>query len=138
MPSGAMYMMVKIEQSGFSQTFDNDFEIVKALVTEQSIFCLPGNCFNIPNFFRIVLTVPKEMLIEACDRMEEFFKKYYDHHILGMEMACFFMEEDSTYTDHQQANDHQLTEKNSTTKKFSATLIVEALSNSKLSQDKQF
>ena len=131
-------MMVKIEQSGFSQTFDNDFEIVKALVTEQSIFCLPGNCFNIPNFFRIVLTVPKEMLIEACDRMEEFFKKYYDHRILGMEMACFFMEEDSTYTDHQQANDHQLTEKNSTTKKFSATLSVEALSNSKLSQDKQF
>ena len=138
MPSGAMYMMVSIEQSGFSQTFKNDFEIVKALVTEQSIFCLPGNCFNIPNFFRIVLTVPTEMLIEACDRMMEFCKKYYDHRILGKEMACFFTEENFSCVDHQQTNIYQLNGKNSTNKKFSATLSVQALCKPKLSLDKQF
>ena len=46
-------MMVRIDISGFYHTFDNDLEIVEALVTEQSVFCLPGKCFNIPNFFRI-------------------------------------------------------------------------------------
>merc|ERR1711988_408116 len=93
MPSGAMYMMVGIDRAGFSKDFDNDLEIVEAMVTEQSVFCLPGKCFNIPNFFRIVLTVPKEMLIDACDRMMEFGKKYYDHKIAGQELA-YFMEYD--------------------------------------------
>lgn len=79
MPSGAMYMMVGIDQAGFSETFHNDLEIVEAMVTEQSVFCLPGKCFNIPNFFRIVLTVPEEMMIEACDRIAEFCQKHYNY-----------------------------------------------------------
>jgi Aminotransferase class I and II len=66
-----MYMMVGIDRKSFPK-FQNDLQIVEALVREQSVFCLPGKCFNIPDFFRIVLTVPKEMLVEACDRIEEF------------------------------------------------------------------
>jgi len=71
MPEGAMYMMVGINMSSFPD-FQNDLQVVEALVKDQSVFCLPGKCFNIANFFRIVLTVPKDMLIEACDRIEEF------------------------------------------------------------------
>lgn len=71
MPEGAMYMMVGINLASFP-SFQNDLQVVEALVREQSVFCLPGKCFNIPNFFRIVLTVPKEMLIEACNRIEDF------------------------------------------------------------------
>jgi len=78
MPSGAMYMMVGIDQSGFSKQFNNDLDIVEAMVTQQSVFCLPGKCFNIPNFFRIVLTVPAELMIEACDRISEFCHLHYD------------------------------------------------------------
>ena len=85
-------MMVRVEQTGFCQSFDNDLDIVEALVTEQSVFCLPGKCFNIPNFFRIVLTVPQEMLIEACNRMMEFCKKYYDHRIAGKEIPYFIFQ----------------------------------------------
>ena len=33
------------------------------------------------------------MLIDACDRMMEFGKKYYDHKIAGQELA-YFMEYD--------------------------------------------
>ena len=102
-----MYMMVRIDQSGFSQTFDNDLEIVEALVTEQSVFCLPGKCFNVPNFFRIVLTVPKEMLIEACNRMMEFCKKYYDHRIEGREIAYFHMEEDFSSSESSSEEDEE-------------------------------
>ena len=55
-------------------------EIVEAMVTEQSVFCLPGKCFNIPNFFRIVLTVPQEFMTEACDRIAKFCEENYNCH----------------------------------------------------------
>jgi tyrosine aminotransferase len=71
MPEGAMYMMVGIDLESFPD-FQNDLQVVEALVRDQSVFCLPGKCFNIPNFFRIVLTVPQEMLVEACNRIEDF------------------------------------------------------------------
>jgi tyrosine aminotransferase len=64
-----MYMMVGIDLSAFPG-YQTDLQIVEALVSEQSVFCLPGKCFNIPDFFRIVLTVPKEMLLEACNRIQ--------------------------------------------------------------------
>lgn len=41
------------------------------------MFCLPGKCFDVDNFIRIVLTVPKEMIIEACERIKEFCKEHY-------------------------------------------------------------
>jgi predicted nucleic acid-binding protein len=43
----------------------------------QSVFCLPSSCFDISNFMRIVLTVPKEMMIEACNRIKEFCEKHF-------------------------------------------------------------
>jgi hypothetical protein len=87
MPSGAMYMMVGIDRAGFSKDFSNDLEIVEAMVTEQSVFCLPGKCFNIPNFFRIVLTVPGNLMAEACDRIAEFCEKHYDIHASRFEIG---------------------------------------------------
>ena len=63
-----MYMMVGINPIFFPK-FRSDLHIVEALVEEQSVFCLPGKCFNYPNYIRIVLTVPKHLLIEACERI---------------------------------------------------------------------
>ena len=62
-------MMVGIDMGCFPD-FDTDLQIVEAMVTEQSVFCLPGKCFNYPDYFRIVLTVPQEMLVEACKRIQ--------------------------------------------------------------------
>ena len=70
-PSGAMYMMVGIDRTFFPE-FENDLEIVEAMVKEQSVFCLPGKCFNVKDFFRMVLTVPADQMLEACTRMQEF------------------------------------------------------------------
>jgi len=75
MPQGAMYMMVRVDMSRFPQ-FENDLEFVERLVSEQSVFCLPGKCFNYPNYVRIVLTVPENLLSKACDRMLEFCSQY--------------------------------------------------------------
>ncbi|KAK2708732.1 tyrosine aminotransferase-like [Artemia franciscana] len=71
MPSGAMYMMVGVDMHKFPK-FQTDLDLVEALVTEQSVFCLPGKCFDFPNYFRIVLTVPGELMKEACFRIREF------------------------------------------------------------------
>lgn len=62
-------MMVGIDMGCFPD-FETDLQIVEAMVTEQSVFCLPGKCFNYPDYFRIVLTVPQEMLVEACKRIQ--------------------------------------------------------------------
>ncbi|KAL7011425.1 hypothetical protein ACKWTF_014259 [Chironomus riparius] len=76
MPKGAMYMMVEIDMINFPDIND-ELDFVQKLVCEQSVFCLPGKCFGIDNFMRIVLTVPKEMIIEACERINEFCETHY-------------------------------------------------------------
>lgn len=71
MPTGAMYMMVAIRMDKFPD-FKSDLEFTQQLVTEQSVFCLPGKCFQYPNYFRVVLTIPEEKVTEACERIAEF------------------------------------------------------------------
>lgn len=107
MPSGAMYMMVGVDQAGFSKKFDNDLEIVEAMVTEQSVFCLPGKIFNIPNFFRIVLTVPEQFMVEACDRMAEFCSTHYDAKLAKTteEMLSLAMEDSSSALSNSSSSD---------------------------------
>lgn len=41
MPQGAMYMMIEIKMSLFPE-FKNELKFVERLVSEQSVFCLPG------------------------------------------------------------------------------------------------
>lgn len=76
MPDGAMYMMVGIDIEHFP-AFKSDTHFVQELVNEQSVFCLPGTCFECPNFMRIILTVPGDMMKEACMRMTEFCEANY-------------------------------------------------------------
>lgn len=71
-----MYMMIGIDTDRFPD-YDNELDFVQDLVKEQSVFCLPGQCFDYPNFIRIVLTVPKEMIVEACNRIAEFCAEHY-------------------------------------------------------------
>ncbi|CAM9790910.1 tyrosine aminotransferase [Lampetra fluviatilis] len=76
MPCGAMYMMVGIQMDKFPECKD-DVQFTQRLVTDQSVFCLPAKCFEYPNYFRVVLTVPREMLEEACMRIQDFCAKNY-------------------------------------------------------------
>lgn len=76
MPAGAMYMMVGIETECFPD-FDDDVEFTQKLLAEQSVFCLPAQCFQYPNYFRVVLTVPEEKMREACRRIQEFCSAHY-------------------------------------------------------------
>jgi len=58
-------------------TFKSDVDFTERMVTEQSVFCLPAKCFQYPNFFRIVLTVPEDKLQAACGRLAEFCAEHY-------------------------------------------------------------
>lgn len=73
-----MYLMTKIELEKFPQ-IDSCLTFIQKLLNEQSVGVLPGSpCFNFPGFFRIVLTVPEELIIESCERIRTFCEKYYE------------------------------------------------------------
>lgn len=82
MPDGAMYMMIGIEMDHFPE-YDSEMEFLEALIGEQSVFCLPGRCFDYPHYMRIVLTVPEEMIWEACTRIAEFCDKHHKKSMNG-------------------------------------------------------
>ncbi|XP_050361316.1 tyrosine aminotransferase [Nymphalis io] len=75
MPQGAMYMMIEIKLSHFPE-FSNECVFVERMVAEQSVFCLPGQCFDYPNYMRIVLTIPEDKMREACQRIVLFCKEH--------------------------------------------------------------
>jgi len=74
-PDAAMYMMVGFDPVFFPE-IHGDIEFTEKLISEQSVMCLPAACFEYPNFFRLVLTVPKDKLMEACTRIDEFCSKH--------------------------------------------------------------
>ncbi|XP_033929721.1 LOW QUALITY PROTEIN: tyrosine aminotransferase-like, partial [Melopsittacus undulatus] len=60
-PNGAMYLMVEIQMEHFPE-FENDVEFT---------------CFEYSDFFRVVITVPEEMILEACSHIQEFCEMHY-------------------------------------------------------------
>ncbi|RZC43232.1 tyrosine aminotransferase, partial [Asbolus verrucosus] len=75
MPQGTMYMMVEVHFNKFP--FKDGLHFVTKLMEEESVFCLPGDCFQLSGFMRIVLTVPEDLLLEACNRISEFCNRHY-------------------------------------------------------------
>jgi tyrosine aminotransferase len=70
-PQGAMYVMIRIDSAQFTDIAD-DVEFCQMLLTEESVFMLPGQCFGMPNFARVVFSAPAEKLSEAVARIERF------------------------------------------------------------------
>ncbi|CEP01204.1 Tyrosine aminotransferase [Plasmodiophora brassicae] len=75
-PQGAMYLMVRIDLGAFAG-FQNDMDFSQALLTEQSVFVLPGTAFRAPGFFRIVYCAPGPALDEAFDRIRAFCRRHH-------------------------------------------------------------
>jgi tyrosine aminotransferase len=74
-PYGAFYVMVKIDTSLFSDDIQDDVSFSAKLLKEESVMVLPGQCFNMKNFFRIVLCATEEKLCESFKRIEEFCQR---------------------------------------------------------------
>lgn len=76
-PQGAMYLMLEIKIDQF-KGFKSDVDFVEKLVEEESVFCLPGQCFRCPTpFVRIVFTPPEQQLRIAYQRIREFCARHH-------------------------------------------------------------
>ncbi|CAO4387123.1 unnamed protein product [Caenorhabditis nigoni] len=67
-PKGAMYMMVNISRPAYG----NDVNFCQNLIKEESVFCLPGQAFSAPGYFRVVLTSSTDDMEEAATRIRDF------------------------------------------------------------------
>uniref|UniRef100_A0A914HW76 Tyrosine aminotransferase n=1 Tax=Globodera rostochiensis TaxID=31243 RepID=A0A914HW76_GLORO len=67
-PQGAMYMMVGFDP----ELYGDETSFVQSLISEESVYCLPGSAFSLPNWFRLVLAFPEETTREACERISAF------------------------------------------------------------------
>eukprot|EP00940_MAST-03C_sp_MAST-3C-sp2_P001602 g1602.t1 len=78
-PRGAMYVMIGVEVERLGVA--DDVEFCDLLLKEEAVFVLPGQCFGVRNFFRVVFAAPMPMLKDAkrrsgtCDRAKEAEKK---------------------------------------------------------------
>jgi len=75
MPQGTMYLMVKFNAKMFPN-IDGDLNFTSKLMNEESVLVLPGKCFDFPDFFRLCLTVPTDVMEEALNRIELFCKRH--------------------------------------------------------------
>lgn len=75
-PQGAMYLMLEIQMEHF--TFTDDLQFVERLAEEESVLCLPGQCFRCPKpFIRIVFSPPEDKLREAYSRIRQFCERHF-------------------------------------------------------------
>jgi len=74
-PSGAMYAMLKVDIESLEDIRD-DAEFARKVLEEENLFMLPGACFNMPNFVRLVICPPAEVLQEAFQRLRLFCDRH--------------------------------------------------------------
>eukprot|EP01100_Stratorugosa_tubuloviscum_P004098 TRINITY_DN2009_c0_g1_i1.p1 TRINITY_DN2009_c0_g1~~TRINITY_DN2009_c0_g1_i1.p1 ORF type:complete len:435 (+),score=177.63 TRINITY_DN2009_c0_g1_i1:237-1541(+) len=70
-PKGAMYLMVRIKIE-YLRDINDDFEFTMKLLNEEFVYVLPGKAFNSINFIRLVVSLPIDKLIIACQRIHSF------------------------------------------------------------------
>lgn len=71
-PNGAMFMFIKVD----SNIYGDDFKFARDLVREESLYFVIGDIFNSPpGWFRLILTLPLEITLEACDRLQSFCRR---------------------------------------------------------------
>lgn len=76
MPQGSMYLMVRFDPKCFPN-IESDLDFTSKLMNEESVLVLPGKCFDFPDYFRVCLTVPANVMESALDRMRDFCERHY-------------------------------------------------------------
>ncbi|OQR80670.1 tyrosine aminotransferase [Achlya hypogyna] len=74
-PQGAMYVMCGIDTTILKDITD-DFDFTQKLLSEESVLVLPGQCFGMNNYFRVVFSAPQDKLGEAYDRIATFCARH--------------------------------------------------------------
>jgi tyrosine aminotransferase len=74
-PQACLYLMVGIDVNKFSD-IKSDVDFSEKLLQEEMVFVLPGTCFSIPNFIRLVYVAPFEQLEESAVRFADFCSRH--------------------------------------------------------------
>ncbi|KAH9312200.1 hypothetical protein KI387_027235, partial [Taxus chinensis] len=74
-PQGSMFVMVKLNTSGFEDIRD-DIEFCVLLAREESVIVLPGTPLGMKSWIRVTFSVPPDVLEEAFDRIESFCRRH--------------------------------------------------------------
>mmetsp|Transcript_9813 Transcript_9813/g.21837 ORF Transcript_9813/g.21837 Transcript_9813/m.21837 type:complete len:269 (+) Transcript_9813:638-1444(+) len=74
-PQGAMYVLLRINVH-LLRDIKDDTVFARMLLTEENLFILPGQCFSIENFVRLVICCPPEMVVQACQRINDFCRRH--------------------------------------------------------------
>eukprot|EP01040_Poterioochromonas_malhamensis_P009236 gene9235-10025_t len=74
-PTGAMYVMIKVDIAALEGIID-DADFARKLLEEENLFILPGQCFNMANFVRLVICPPEETIREAFERFSLFCDRH--------------------------------------------------------------
>ena len=72
---GAMYVMFGLRPGAFP-AFPSDVEFCQALLAEENVVLLPGACFNMAHFVRVVFCAPLDVLATAFDRVQAFCARH--------------------------------------------------------------
>ncbi|RLN94580.1 hypothetical protein BBJ28_00003109 [Nothophytophthora sp. Chile5] len=71
----ARCLQVQVQTDILTQIKD-DFDLTQKLLDEESVFVLPGQCFGMTNYFRIVFSAPREVLDDAYTRLAGFCERH--------------------------------------------------------------
>jgi len=71
-PKGSMYFMVRLRPGVLAGIDTDDVVFAGALLEEESVAVLPGQCFGAPGYFRVVFAAPPDVLDQAWSRIEAF------------------------------------------------------------------
>jgi tyrosine aminotransferase len=74
-PKGAMYIMLKINIPSLFDIND-DKEFAEKLLTEENLSVLPGACFNMGGYIRLVTCPPEEIFADALERLKLFCSRH--------------------------------------------------------------
>jgi tyrosine aminotransferase len=77
MPKGGFFMMVGIDLKKFPK-LSSCMMFMEALAIDQNVFVFPSESFELSGSFRIVVTPPEDILVEACKRIKMFCKKHFE------------------------------------------------------------
>ena len=68
--------MLRIDLDALDDTMSSDIDFVDMLGREESVRLLPGSCFGLPNYVRIVFAAKHDDIDEAFDRIDAFCKRH--------------------------------------------------------------
>ncbi|KAH9582156.1 Aminotransferase [Trypanosoma melophagium] len=74
-PRGGMFIMVKINLDAFSDIKD-DIAFYEMLEDEENVQVIPGTFFQMPGYFRVVISRPKHIVEEVVGRLREFCSRH--------------------------------------------------------------